>query len=276
MYIYVDVLLLVNLIVNYYLLLLTSKLLSLQYRNLRLIFSATLGSFFSLYIFFQINNILIDITVKFLCSAVMVFSAFGYENIKKFLRVTVYLFGTSFIYAGAIMAFWMIFKPKTVIINNSVVYYDISPIFLIVFSVVFYLLIVLIRSLLKKNSLSATECLVSVNFNNKTQTFNGIFDTGNNVKDILTGSSVIFISKNKALDFLGAEPRTFEKQFRLIPCATVIGSNLLEAVRCDNAEVIFGKQRIVLNKPILAISEVFLNKEYDIILNPEILEFAEE
>ncbi len=207
---------------------------------------------------------------------VMVFFGFGFNNIKKFFRLTALLFTVSFIYAGAIMALWMIFKPRTIVINNSVIYYDISPVFLVGFSVVFYLIIVTLSSLLKKNAVKAKTCCVKIEFADKSCTFKGVFDTGNSVKDMFSASAIIFIDKNNALKFLGAPPSSFTKNYRIIPCGTVVGSKLIEAVRCDRGVITLDNSVITLNKPILAISELSIDKEFEVLLNPEILEYAEE
>ncbi len=273
--IYLDVLLVINLIVNYYLLLLTIKFNSLIHKGWRIILGATVGSVFSLYIFLEINSTLTDCAVKLACSILMILVSVGYMNIKAFFRNIIVLFGVSFIYSGAMMALWTVFKWETIIINNSTVYLDISPLYLIGFSVIFYLIIVITKSLLRKNSIKAQRCKVELIFGKRKTFLIGIFDTGNSVKDLFSDSSVIFISRNNAVDFLGGEPKCFENSYRLLPCSTVTGSKLLEAVRIDKAEVILDSKNITLYKPILAISEIGIDKEYSLILNPEILMSAE-
>lgn len=274
--IYLDVLLGVNLIIDYYLLLLTFKFNSLKFKGWRLIFGASIGSLFSLYIFFLIDSILIDCVVKLICSMLMILISVGYINLKAFFRNVTLLFIVSFIYSGGMLALWSVLKWDTIIVNNSTVYLDISPIYLIGFSVIFYLTIVTINSVLQKKSIKADRCSVVLEFNKYSLELTGIFDTGNSVKDIFSDSAVIFISHKAAFDFLGNEPSKYIKNYRLLPCSTVTGSKLLEAVRIDRAEVKLENARITLYKPILAISEEAIDQEYSLILNPEILVNAEE
>lgn len=276
MIIYIDILITVNLIVNYFLLLLVAKISNNSYKNFRLILSAGAGSLFSLYIFVPLVNTLFDILVKFVSALIMVLIGFGFKNIKRFARLTVELFIVSFVYAGAIMALWMSFKLKAIIINNSVIYYDVSPVFLVGFSAVLYLTIAIMRSLLKRNAIKARRCSVEIEFRGRSKTFTGIFDTGNSLKDLLSDSAIIFIDKKRFLKFLGAPPSAFVKNYRIIPCGTVTGSKLIEAVRCDKGVIKIDNSVITLNKPILAISELPVDKEFEVLLNPEILEYAEE
>ena len=276
MTVYLDVLLGINIIVNYYLLLLTLKFNFYSNKIWRVILGACVGSIFSLYIFVPINSIILDCAVKLVCSASMVLGAIGYINFKAFIRNIVILFGVSFLYSGCMMALWSIFKWDTIVINNSAVYLDISPLYLIGFSVLFYIIIVTVKSVLKRNSVKAERCGVTLIFGEKTVELIGIFDTGNSVKDIFSDSAILFISYKDALNFLGDEPKKFQNNYRLIPCSTVTGSKLLEAIRIDKAEIHLDNKCLTLNKPILAISTVKIDQEYSVLLNPEILMNEEE
>ncbi len=274
--VYLDVLLGINLIVNYFLLLLTFKLTLTQNKNLRVILGAGVGSLFSLYIFISVNSIILDSLVKIVCSALMVLTAVGFINIKAFLRNIAVLFAVSFLYSGCMMALWSVFRWETIVINNSTVYLDISPLYLIGFSVLFYITIVIIKSILKRNSIKAERCRVKLIFGDKKTELIGIFDTGNSVKDIFSDSAIIFISNKDALSFLGDEPKSFKNNYRLLPCSTVTGSKLLEAVRIDKAQILLDNKSLTLYRPILAITTVKIDSEYSVLLNPEILLNAEE
>ena len=275
MIVYLDILLGINLIVNYYLLLLTVKFASDNAKGWRILIGAAVGSLFSLYIFFDINSTIFDCFIKIICSMLMILSSVGFINIKAYLRNVTILFVVSFIYSGGMMALWSFFKWDTIVINNSTVYLNISPLNLILISVIFYIILVISKSVFKKNSVKAERAVVELYFKEKKAELIAIFDTGNSVRDILSDSAVIFISHKKAIDFLCEEPSAFEKNYRLLPCSTVTGSKLLEAVRIDKAVVIVNKSAITLLNPILAISEIGIDKEYSLILNPEILMSSE-
>lgn len=274
--IYLDLLIGVNIIVNYFLLRLTLKITSCDSKNGRVILSASVGSLSSLYIFVLLDSIIIDLVVKLFFSAVMILIAVGFINIKAFLRNISVLFAVSFLYAGGMLAAWALFKWDTIIINNSTVYLNISPITLIAFSAVFYFLFIIIKSLLKRNAVKAMRCRVKLHFQNKTVELIGIFDTGNSVKDLFSDSQVIFIGEKNAVEFLNGKPSEFQNNYRLLPCSTVTGSKLLEAVRIDSARVFAENKEITLLKPILAISDMPIDEEYSLILNPEILNKSEE
>ncbi len=274
MIVYVDILILVNSIINYYILILTTKINKTQYKNFRLIISAFIGSFFSFFIFLPQQNIIIEIIFKIFSSFCLVLIAFGYKKIKTFLRSLFIMFSTSFIFAGAMLAIWVLFKPNGLIINNSVVYFNISPVLLVAFSVIFYIVFTVLNSVLQRTAKTATRCNVKITLNQKNESFIGIFDSGNSVKDIFGNSEIIFIGENSGKKLFGNISNIsndYKSRYRVLPCSTITGSKLLEAVRCDKAEIFCDNNKITLNKPIVALSKNVNEDEYNVILNPEIL-----
>lgn len=276
MSVYLDLLIGVNIIVNYFMLLLTLKITLSEYKNGRVILSASVGGLSSLYIFILLDSIVLDVLVKLVFSAVMILIAVGYRNIKAFLRNIFVLLVVSFVYAGAMLAAWSIFKWDSIIINNSTVYLNISPIVLIAFTAVFYFIFIISKSLLKKNSIKAMRCRVELFFKGNKAEFIGMFDTGNSVKDLFSDSEIIFIDEKNAVGFLNKKPNEFQNNYRVLPCSTITGSKLLEAVRIDEARVFVNDKEITLKKPILAISDMPIDREYSLILNPEILNKSED
>ncbi len=276
MIIYVDVLLVTNLIIDYFLILLTAKINKIRYKNFRIIIGALIGSLFSFYIFYENSNTFKNALVRLFSAAIIILIGIGFKSFKSYFRNILTLFASSFLYCGAMFAIWMLFKINTIVINNSVVYLDISPISLIILTVVFYFFIQIFKSILKKNALKAKRAEVILKFCGKKEKFKAIFDTGNSVKDILSNSEVIFISKDDGVKFLGGNPSEFPNFYRLLPCGTVGGSKLLEGVRIDKAKILIENNEITLIKPILALCEIKLDSEFSLILNPEILEYAEE
>ena len=123
MTVYADVLMLVNFVVDYFLLLISSHFLQKKPRLYRMILSSAIGGVFSLYIFLPKTNFLINCSAQILACALMCLTAFGFGKIKSFFRGVAVLFCVNFAYSGAMIAVWLIFKPYGMVINNSVVYF---------------------------------------------------------------------------------------------------------------------------------------------------------
>ena len=267
MTVYADVLMLVNFVVDYFLLALTCRFLRLKPPLVRLLLSSAVGGVCSLYIFLpQTSFILNCLAHSFMC-AVICLVAFGFENIKKFLRCAATLFCVNFAYSGAMIALWLVLKPKGMVINNSVVYFNISPLFLLLFSVLGYFIVILIRKIVKPPFLPNSKCQVSIWCGEKHLELSGIVDTGNSLEDVF-GLSEIFITEACFADAILGEQKQNPARQRKIPCATVVGESLLDGYRIDKAEVVFNNKKHIFKNPILAVSGTAI-AEAQIIVNPE-------
>lgn len=269
MTVYADILVLVNFVVDYFLIAIACRFLHKKPRVLRLILSAATGGIFSLYILFPQGSFVSQLTVQILMSMVLVLIAIGFGGVKSFLRSTIVLFCVNFAYSGAMIAVWLIFSPRGMVINNSIVYFDISPLFLILFSVVGYFFVVLLRRIFKKTFPDQIYCSATLFCNQKTLTLGGIADTGNSVTDVFGYSEILITERATVEELLGDEMQN-PARYRKIPCATIAGETLLEGYRIDCAEVEFNGKKHMFQRPILAISSSPL-VDCKIIVNPESL-----
>ncbi len=275
MIVYADILIALNFIVDYFLLSLTAKLLRRIAKLLRLLLGAAIGALSSLYIFLPQSFWVIELGVRLIISAVMALAAFGFLNIKAYIRSVAVLFSVTFGYAGIMMAFWTIFKPQAMIINNSVVYFDISAITLTVCSVICYIAVTVIRSLLIRRTPNAGVCKIKLMALDNSIEVNAIIDSGNSIEDILCRGEVI-ITDSSVIDRLfgsySKEDSRISSRYRLLPCDTVSGTTLLEGLRCDRAIITYQNKQLSLSSPIVASSNTRLDTEYPAIINPKVLE----
>ena len=269
MIVYVDILVVTNFVIDYFLILISSKFLNKNPRLWRLLLSAGAGGIFSLYILVPQSSLFVQILVQVAMSMVLCLIVYGFKNVRAFLRSTIVLFGVNFAYSGAMIAVWLLFNPSGMVINNSVVYFDISPLFLIIFSVIGYFAVVLLRKIFKKPFADNTYCTVSVFCGDKSLMLTGIADTGNSISDVF-GTSEIFITEKSAVDALLGEQINNPARFRKIPCVTVTGEKLLDGYRIDYAEVGFNSKKYGFKNPVLAVSLAPLI-DSQIIVNPESL-----
>lgn len=267
MVVYADILMLVNFIVDYLLLSLTSRFLHQNPKLWRRLLGAAAGGIFSLYIFLPQTNFLIQSLVQILMCIILCLVTFGVGDAKTFFRNAAILFVVNFAYSGAMIAIWLLFKPYGMVINNSVVYFDISPLFLIVFSVIGYFAVILLRRLLKKTFSQNTYCDVTVNCQNRSLKLSGIVDSGNSLNDVF-GLSQIFITEWEVVHTLLGEEINNPARFRKIPCSTVAGERLLDGYRIDSAEIIYNNKKYCFKNSVLAVSNTPLD-DCKIIVNSE-------
>ena len=273
MIIYADILIILNLLVDYFLLLITAKLLEIKCITLRLFLSSVVGGFSSLYIFLPRINTITDFLYKLFVCAFLAFISHSFKNLKQYLKFTILLFTVTCVYAGFTAAVWHIFKPNGMLINNSVVYFDISPIALTLSTVIFYVTFIILNRIFKNSSNTAQKCEITVFSGKKSLKLRAIVDSGNSVEDFF-GKSEIIITDNSSFETLfgemGLDSEEYKKRFRIVPCSTVTGEDILKGYRCDNAVVIVDGESFNLNKPILAVSKVDFRDDYNAIVNPKI------
>lgn len=274
MVVYADILIVLNFIVDYFLLLLSSKFLKLKPKLWRMMISAFLGGLSSLYIFLPQGSILTEFAVKLVINSVMSFVCFGFKNLKYFLKTTGIFFVVTCLYAGIMIALWQILRPKGMVINNSVVYFNISPIVLIGTTVIGYILYIILSRLFAGSAGFAERCVVTIFADGKSITADAIIDTGNSITDIFGKSEIIISDKTVLISLFGNlnvdENEKIKLRYRTVPCGTVSGGDVLEGFRCDSAKINYNNKFLILEKPILALSKIPLKENYSLILNPKI------
>ncbi len=239
-----------------------------------MVLSAFSGAISSLYIFLPPLSVWLEWLLKITVCVIMCAIAFGFKSPRVFIKNTLLLFAVTLGFGGAMYGVWLLFKPHGMVINNSVVYFDISVISLTVFAVVGYILFSVLFKIFSRSSPLAQECEITVFVDGKSTTFSGIVDTGNSIEDVFSQGEIIICDENTKAKLFSCEDikgnTVLKTRYRLLPCSTVSGADVLEGVRCDKAVIKTEKQTITLKKPILAFSKTPLADGYAII-NPKIL-----
>ena len=273
MTVYGDILFILNMTVDYLLLLLCEVFLKIKTNLTRRLLAATAGGVFAFYIFFGIKSIIADLLYRIVTSFLIVLIAFG---VKKFLRSTAVLVTLSLLQSGCVGFVAELFRLSSVTVSGTVVYAEISPLLLIILSVAFYLIFSLVFRI-TKNRLPRRFCRVRLCFRGSCREFTALLDSGSSISDPFSDSEVLIIDKSSAEDFFNCKKEeilnaTNQKRFRLLPYKTINGSGVLWGVRIDGAELVTEKASIKLAKPLLALSEEQSFGDYEIIVSEGIRE----
>lgn len=165
------------------------------------------------------------------------------------------------------------------IVNNGVVYFNISPIILICSILASYFLLELINRYLGKHVCADSFCEIKLLWNNKTAKFEAQLDTGNSLKEPFSNLPVVIVDKDKIKNVLPEEfdLNNYDKIFdnsstfsmRLIPFSGVSQDGFLFGFKPDDLEIKTQKGNI-LNKE--AYIGVCLEKKLQYaLIGPEIL-----
>lgn len=277
MVVYVDVLFCLNIVLTYLILLATKHISHSKSNMLRLIIASIIGGLFSLYIFLPKQNFMLESLIKFVSSCVITITAFKPIKIKGYLRVVFSFYVVSFIYAGAMLCLWYLFKPNGMVINNGVVYFSISPIVLIVSTTACYLLLRVVQVFLKRENTYTEVKTVKLIHNNKTVFCKCMVDSGNTLCELISGHKVITVDKMTAENLFGTKaaeelltlsvPAEFVKKFRVIPYKTLSSNSLMPAVNIDYAEI----DETRINNVFVSITAVSFEGDFSGIISPEFI-----
>lgn len=206
--IYIDELIILNFIIDFLILKTTSKILKLNTTTQRIIISSVFGEFSLLYLFVNLNNV--ELTLfKLLIGIIMNLLAFGYHDIKEFIKNLIYFYMFSFFLGGTLYYFKI----------ESLIKYQ-----------YYILLIPIIMNILKyfaynlKNIISLRHKVTIYLKNGKVLYLNGYMDTGNTLKDPYSNKNVIIINKD------------IEENYFLVPFKTIDNSSLM---KCFNPKKVF-------------------------------------
>lgn len=284
--VYVDILIALNIIINYFLLLATAKISKTTPHRIRLLLSSVAGALFSLIIFLPEINFLLLSLVKIIFSAVIVTLAFGYKNLLTFAKKIALFYCANFIFAGGVIALWLFFAPKGLVLNNSVVYFNIRADVLVMLTAIIYAFVVIVAKITEKIFPKSSVYNLKIKLKEKQTKLIAYLDSGNTLRDVFTDKPVIICKTEKIAelfddnikDVLKSNLPILEKyqavmcadmRFKIIPFTTVGGEGALLAFSPDDVEISSLDVNINNANVLIALStDGFFAGEYDGLLNP--------
>lgn len=262
MKIYLDVFFIVNLYVNYFLLLGVKNFYKLRTKNRRIFLGALIGGLTSLIsllmLYDVINYILAVIFGFFIC-----FASFYKKEIKPIIKYYSAFLLISFAFSGLMLIFSTM--TTNIAIIGGKTYFDISPIMLFLFTIIAYIISEILRKFrsTEENGILFHKIIVEQN-GNKTELF-AKNDTGNTLKEPFSGLPVMVAE----IEFLDKICDIENDSFRLIPYHSLGGKGLLKAFK---PEKIYDKNTGKNLECYIALYNGKLSTgSYNSLINPEIL-----
>lgn len=245
--IYVDSLLLINLIINYFLLLLTGKVCGLPLLRLRFALGAALGAVYSLLVVLPGLEWLQSAPIKAAAGLFMALIAFGGE--RRFLRSALAFFVVSAAFGGAVYAASMLGGLP----RGDSIYIPVSMRVLVLsFALCYVVISIVFHRAVKKAERRIHD--VELAFMGRISGFSALRDTGNELYDYASGCEVMVVDSaaveglftpavSACLNGGGAPTDVFEAlsaipgcagRFRLLPYSAVgVSQGLLLGFRPD-------------------------------------------
>lgn len=228
--IYADILVAINMIVNYFLLRACTAVTGSDCKTVRLFLSSAAGGLFSMIIFIENIPPVVNAVIKILFLGVMVAVAFGVKSVKAFVKNCSSFFIANFVFAGIMLAFSVFVAPEKALYKNGIVYFDIDIVTLTVSAFVCYVILSVLTRFSRSRSPAESIYELTVTYNEKTVTGKALYDTGNVLRDSFSGRPVIIAEKEFVQKLFGeGEDVTQQKNFRLIPYSTIRNGGALPA-----------------------------------------------
>lgn len=239
--VYLDVLLIVNFIIDYFLLLLAALTGGSTVKKTRLFLGAAVGAASSLTLLLPALHTAVNVIFKICVSAFVVLAAFGFKGVRRYLKNYFLYIISNIVFGGAVILYIFCMGEKGIEVNNLNVYFNISPFNLIAAVVAVYAVIkglIFLFGTPKKEKI----CRLKLTFENATAEVETFWDTGFRLTDCMKQCPVILLSLNslgKEFSALKENARALlcknsyienENNMYLIAADTVSGSALLPAV----------------------------------------------
>ena len=255
MCVYVDILIILNTLVNYFILLAVDKVLRIHSKRWSILLGSAVGGLSSLLLFLENLGIVMTL-LKILTAILMTVVTFGIKPVRRLLKSIFLLFAITFLFGGLLFAIYIFFDKDILIYSNGIVYFDIDLTFLIICTVISYAVITVISKITDKKAPKSKEYYVTVENAGKIISCTALMDTGNNLREPFSDYPVIMLDKelfNKLFT---------EDKIRLIPMSTVNGESVIKAFR---------PQKLIINN--FSTDKVYIGEsisqldEYKMILN---------
>ncbi len=217
--IYIDSLLCVNLFIDYIMLYSIRKFLHINSGNLRLLLGSTFAAVSTLGVFLPFYTIIFSIFYRLITAFITVLISFGFSDIKKaFIRSFAFIL-MSMVLCGVVIVIELTMDSKRICIYNDTVYFDISPVMLILITSGTYIALSVYDKLRNTNNMKTK--ILNITFYTSESTcvsFESMVDTGCTLKEPFSGLPVI-LAEEELLKTIYVP----QEKMRIIPFSTASG-----------------------------------------------------
>ena len=296
MTIYLDVIFLENIVINYIMLYVTGIISKAQIKQKKLIAGALIGAIYSIIYYLLKLKLYSNCIIKIILSIVIIYVAFNSNSFKDLLKKVLLFYLTSFVFGGSAIAIIYMVNSQNITIQNGVLVgsYTLKTVLIgivVAYFTIFFALKIIKTKISKKDLI----CEIAVTLNNKEIKTKALIDTGNLLKEPITNMPVIVMEHSLLYDILPKEilnnseeilggdfskiPENIKEEYSLklkvIPYSSLGKQNgMLLGVKGENLIVYLKDETRQLDKVIIAIYNKSLTKrgEYRSLLGLEVVE----
>lgn len=206
MTIYLDIVLLENIILNYIILLSTAIISKSKIIMNRILISSTIGGIYAILNYVSEKSGFVNIILKIIISIIMVRVAFKEIEWKKILKQVVFFYLTSFTFGGIAFMLLYFVNPQNIIMNGTY-FVGTYPLKITVLAGGVGFIIITIVTQYIKNKITEKTMIydLEIFFDGRTTKIKSMLDTGNLLKEPITNADVIIVEKESLLGIISKD-----------------------------------------------------------------------
>ena len=273
--VYLDVFFMINFIMDYMIILITSRIAKVKKKRIRQLAGAGCGALYIVIVIKPLTNHLFKITlVNILIAAVMVLISFGFTSASVYIKNVFLLFVVSFTMSGIINYLYystVIGKyVRNVLSGNSNKVVNARK-FILVSVLAYILLSAIVRIIFSVRKDMELYYDVKITFRGKSVVVRGLYDTGNGLTEPVSGK-MVHIAEYKILKPLLEGDEKAKEKIYVIPFHSIGEEDgIMYGIRMDEMVVLVDDEPKFLYNPIIGIYTGNVSKRgnYSVILNRE-------
>ena len=203
---YIDIVIIENLIMNYIILYATGIIAKIKTKKLRLLISSAIGAIYVAIQYITNLKMYSNMIIKIILSILMVFIAFNPQSVKQMSKQLLLFYLTTFTFGGVATYLIYVIKPQNIIIKNGMFVgtYVLKTIFL---GAILGTIIIVIAFKISKNKMTKKDmlCRTKIKLEGKEIILNTMLDTGNMLKEPISGDPVIVVERTSLYELIPKE-----------------------------------------------------------------------
>lgn len=206
MTIYIDIIIVENLVMNYIILYATGLIAKIKINYIRLFFASAIGAIYSVCEYIARLNIYSNFFIKIILSIIIVYIAFNPHEFKKMWKELILFYLTTFTFGGVATYLIYVVKPQNIIIKNGM-YVGTYVLKIILLGAILGTIILIIAFKIVKSKMTKKDmfCKIKIKINGKEIILDTMIDTGNMLKEPISGNPVVIVEKNELYGLLPKE-----------------------------------------------------------------------
>lgn len=303
MTIYLDIVFLENILMNYLILYATGFIQKKKMKSIRLLIASTIGAVYAIITYLGLIPIYSELFMKVILSMILVYIAYENQTIKSGLKNLLLFYLTSFVIGGCALAMLYMISPENIIFNNGVLVGTYPMKVTLIAGIVGFTVIQVSFSINKRQmKLKDLICDLEIGINGKSVMVKAYMDSGNMLKDPLSKKPVVIVEKSKIEEIVNlesiwnigtkldndynkdnvrnninsvqsAERGDKDLKFRLIPFKSIGKQNgMLIGLKPEYIKVDYNGETVKTKDVIIGLYDKAINKQYSALIGLEILE----